>query len=99
MSLVIKLLSFLAAVLLVASQAEGYYLGDRQLKSLLSRQKVTGHEIKRRSNVDSAVMDKVLQDELQYAQQLASGIITDLRSLLVDIKRDPSDPDRLLRLS
>jgi len=91
-----KLLSFLAAVLLVASQAEGYYLGDRQLKSLLSRQKVTGHEIKRRSNVDSAVMDK---DELQYAQQLASGIITDLRSLLVDIKRDPSDPDRLLRLS
>lgn len=43
--------------------------------------------------------DQELEDELNYAQQLATGIITDLRSILGDIQRDPSDPDRLLRLS
>lgn len=45
------------------------------------------------------VLDKALEDELNYAQQLATGIITDLRSILGDIQKDPSDPDRLLRLS
>jgi len=44
-------------------------------------------------------LDKALEDELNYAQQLATGIITDLRSILGDIQKDPSDPDRLLRLS
>lgn len=47
----------------------------------------------------SLIMDQALEDELNYAQQLATGIITDLRSILGDIQRDPSDPDRLLRLS
>jgi len=47
----------------------------------------------------SLMMDQALEDELNYAQQLATGIITDLRSILGDIQRDPSDPDRLLRLS
>jgi len=46
-----------------------------------------------------AALDKALEDELNYAQQLATGIITDLRSILGDIQKDPSDPDRLLRLS
>merc|ERR1711963_434804 len=99
MNIAIKILSLLAAILVI-STVEGYYVGGNQLaKDLLNRHKVTGHEIKRRSSVDAAVMDKVLQEELQYAQQLASGIVTDLRSLLVDIRKDPSDPDRLLRLS
>ena len=41
-------------------QVEGYYVGGNQLaKDLLSRHKVTGHEIKRRSSVDAAMMDKV----------------------------------------
>jgi len=44
-------------------------------------------------------MDQALEEELNYANQLAAGIITDLRSILGDIQRDPSDPDRLLRLS
>lgn len=48
---------------------------------------------------DPMAMERALEAELDYAQQLASGIITDLRSLLGDIRRDPSDPDRLLRLS
>jgi len=47
----------------------------------------------------SLLMDQALEDELNYAQQLASGIMTDLRSILGDIQKDPSDPDRLLRLS
>jgi len=47
----------------------------------------------------SLLMDQALEDELNYAQQLATGIITDLKSILGDIQRDPSDPDRLLRLS
>jgi len=86
---------------------EGLYVsslgGNRLTRDLLSRHKGLAaggsHDIQRRSNADNAMMDKVLQEELQYAQQLASGIITDLRSLLVDIRKDPSDPDRLLRLS
>jgi hypothetical protein len=47
----------------------------------------------------SLILDQELEAELNYAQQLATGIITDLRSILGDIQRDPSDPDRLLRLS
>ena len=41
----------------------------------------------------------MLQEELQYAQQLASGIITDLRSLLVDMKQgeDAKDKDSIVR--
>ena len=33
--------------------------GNQLAKDLLNRHKVTGHEIKRRSSVDAAVMDKV----------------------------------------
>ena len=49
-------------------QVEGYYVGGNQLaKDLLSRHKVTGHEIKRRSSVDAAMMDKVgLTSAAQY---------------------------------
>lgn len=110
MNIALKLVSFLAALLFISSQVEGLYVsslgtagGNRLTRDLLSRHKGLAaggsHDIQRRSNADNAMMDKVLQEELQYAQQLASGIITDLRSLLVDIRKDPSDPDRLLRLS
>jgi len=55
--------------------------------------------IRKMKRTPSLMMDQALEDELNYAQQLAAGIITDLRSILGDIQRDPSDPDRLLRLS
>jgi len=103
MNTFVKFLTFIAAIIVLTSHVEGYYIPSVPLtegKGMLNRHKVTAHEIKRRSNVDAAMMDKLLEQELQYAQQLASGIITDLRSLLVDIRKDPSiDSDRLLRLS
>ena len=39
----------------------------------------------------SLLLSQVLEEELNYAQQLASGIITDLRSLLVDIRRGEAE--------
>jgi len=58
-----------------------------------------GQAMRKLKRAPSLMMDQALEDELNYAQQLATGIITDLRSILGDINKDPADPDRLLRLS
>jgi len=94
MNTFVKFLTFIAAIIVLTSHVEGYYIPSVPLtegKGMLNRHKVTAHEIKRRSNVDAAMMDKLLEQELQYAQQLASGIITDLRSLLVDIRKGEAE--------